>query len=409
MHRHTRYAVGVQAKERRRKSFIKKELACRHCPEVPEPPEHDPRLIQGAYEEWSVRTALELHAYTKLLSWVFHARERYFYVSGSSCEDIGDWLRWASIQVRGRKVMLTIDAKRFDSSVTPPAMRHHHDVLEVVGLPEDKVAELRHREGRNEGKTLRGVRYYFEAEVSSGHGDTSSCDSTISLSIIDALVEDPPLTDDARQPGDAPWSPADGAEILAAVNGDDNTVLTTQDWLERRGGEEGLRSTYEAAGFDVTLVVTPFPYGDFCSQLFWPVHGDLEYVLGPKIGRTLGKTFFDFKQRPLARHAKTVAVSLKETCSYVPILRAVVKRTLQLTKDMRLLRVPEQAREKLRATERHECDVPRAAALMQYRYGLSWADVLELEAMIMAVTTLPHPCVDARLDRICAVDWELPT
>jgi hypothetical protein len=407
--KHVRFMEQVGEKERWRKSFIKKELGCRHCPALPEPPSHDPRLIQGAQEEWSVRSCLELHGYTKLLARVFHARERYFYVSGSSCEDVGSWLAWAASRIHGELIMLTIDAKRFDSSVTPPAMAHHHSVLEMAGVPKRKVRELRRREGMNKGRTARGVRYSFEAEVSSGHGDTSSCDSTVSLTIIDSMVQEAPLSPPEHQFGDEPYSTCEYAELLAAVNGDDNTALTTQAWLASRGGEEGIKARYELAGFDVTLSVNQFPFGDFCSQLFWPVLDDSSFVLGPKIGRTLCKTFYDFRARPLARHAKTVAVGLLTTCSYVPILRAVVERTLQLTKDLKLLRVRDQAREKLRASQRHECDVHRAAALVWHRYGLQWSDVLELEAMVLAAPCIPYPLLDPRLDRICAVDWELDT
>jgi hypothetical protein len=405
--RHLRGIEGIGPKERTRKAFIKKELGCRHSPAQPEPTEHDPRLIQGAAEEWSVRTALELHAYTKLLARVFHSREIYYYVSGSDCEAVGKWLDWASERVHGRRVMLTIDAKRFDSSVTPPALAHHHRVLRIGGVPGAKVNELRRREGMNTWKTARGVRYSFEAEVSSGHGDTSSGDSTISISVVDALVEHAPLSTDEQVRDDSPSSQDMILPLAAAVNGDDNTILTSAEWLAEVGGDEAVMAHYERAGFDVTLTVNPFPYGDFCSQLFWPVLDECVYVLGPKIGRTIGKTFFDFRARPLERHAKTVATGLIETCSFVPILRAVVERTLQLTAPQKLLKTGWNVHEKLRASRRHKCDEGRAAALVWHRYQLHWSDVLELETMIMKVPRLPFPLRDVRLDKVCAVDWEL--
>ena len=356
-----------------------------------------------------MRTALELHAYTKLLARVFHAREIYYYTSGSDSEAIGEWLHWASTVIRGTLIMLTIDAKRFDSSVTPPALAHHHSVLRMGGVPRAKVNELRRREGMNTGRTARGIRYTFEAEVSSGHGDTSSGDTTVSITVMDALADIPPLTNSEHLPGDKATSSGREIPMAAAVNGDDNTVVTTPDWLVSVGGEAGVRAHYERAGFEVTLSINPFPHGDFCSQLFWPVLDESVFVLGPKIGRTLGKTFFDFRARPLARHARTVATGLIETCSFVPILRAVVERTLQLTVGKKLLKRDWNVHEKQRASRRHECDTARAASLMWFRYNLHWSDVLELEAKIMRVPYLPYPLVDARLDRLCAVDWELTT
>jgi len=226
---------------------------------------------------------------------------------------------------------------------------------------------------------------------------------------MDALADVPPVTPSEHMPGDGAMSLEQEIPMAAAVNGDDNIVVTTPDWLVSVGGEEGVRAHYERAGFDVTLSVNPFPYGDFCSQLFWPVLDESVYVLGPKIGRTLGKTFFDFRARPLARHAKTVATGLIETCSYVPILRAVVERTLQLTKGKKLLKQDWNVHEKQRASRRHECDPARAASMMWFRYGLCWADVLELEKKIMEVPRLPYPLKDVRLDQVCAVDWELTT
>lgn len=338
---------------------------------------------------------------------MFHAREVYYYVSGSDSEAVGEWLNWASTVVHGTLIMLTVDAKRFDSSVTPPALAHHHSVLRMAGVPAVKVNELRRREGMNEGRTARGIRYTFEAEVSSGHGDTSSCDSTVSISVMDDLVNIPPLSSSEHLLGDRAESPADRVPMAAAVNGDDNVIVTTPDWLAAVGGERGIKAHYERAGFDVTLNNNPFPHGDFCSQLFWPVLDESVFVLGPKIGRTLGKTFFDFRARPLARHAKTVATGLVETCSFVPILRAVVERTLQLTRGKKLLKQDWNVHEKQRASRRHECDVARAASLVWFRYGLHWSDIVELESMIMRVPYLPYPLVDARLDRVCAIDWEM--
>lgn len=399
---------GVTRRERVRKAFVKKELACKNSHACPDPKLGDPRLIQGAEEEWSVRTALELHACTKLFSHIFHCRELFFYVSGSDCEAVGQWLCWAGTVVKGKLVMITIDAKRFDSSVTPPALSHHHDVLEVLGVPVDKVDELRQREGTNHGRTANGIRYTFEGEVSSGHGDTSLCDSVISISIMSKVADERPLSPPNMVRGDEPMETTSSPQLVAAVNGDDNTVVTTMDWLEDYGGQDALKRTYERAGFDITIIINDWPFGDFCSSLYWPVTDECGFVLGNKIGRTLGKTFYDCCSRPADSYARTVAVGLVNTCAHVPVLRAVVETTLRLTAGSKLLK-DTQGHEKLRASSRHECDEHRAAELIWYRYGLHWDDVVELETQIRAARALPFALKDPRFDKLCAVDWELPT
>jgi hypothetical protein len=325
-------------------AFVKRELAVSKIATTPTKVDPVPRIIQGRSVAIKVATGRFTWAYGKALRTVYPTDSLYVYGGGCSSEDIGQAFdRIAVSGEAGAGKWYAFDCKRFDRTVGPAPMACLYDEYKACGAPRDCLAALAGRDGERVGSTRNGILFSRIAQVSSGDGDTTCGNSRIHLVLLEAC-------------------PVVGAAI---VMGDDAVV-----WTDNPGA---VCDAYRAGGLEPKVS----PDLDFCSALFWPTEEGS--VLGPKIGRLLGKTFhamnkMDGGYQPWLRG---VCLGLLTSCSHVPILRVLVPHMLGLAGQGPVHR-PDDYRYKLRSEQMHVA-CPTTWEFTQLRYGLSESDVISME------------------------------
>jgi len=334
-------------------AFVKRELAVFSIDGCQVKEVLKPRLIQGRRPVVRLATGPSTWAYGKALADAYHyAWSRLVYAGGMTAEGIGDWYARMTQQlchaVAGRMpVWVSIDCTRWDSTVGPTPMSLLYGEYTRAGFTDDALHALKGRDGTRKGRTAGGIKYKVTATVASGDGDTSAGNSRLHLVMLESCP----------------------AVLAGAVMGDDSLIYTRD--------VEAVLEHYRKGGMQPELA----PDIDFCSQLVWPV-GDGKFVLGPKIGRVLSKTFQCRHLMP-GRYLgwlRGVCIGMNCSASFVPILRVLVPRLEQLSGHSRVVDVDDYP-EKIRASQRHEVS-DETWEFFFVRYGVSKVRALELESQI---------------------------
>jgi hypothetical protein len=123
---------------------------------------------------------------------------------------------------------------------------------------------------------------------------------------------------------------------------------------------------------------------DFCSSLFYPTTDGS--VMGPKIGRVIGKTFHSMHKSSNGDYMpwlRGVCLSMKHTCSYVPILRVLIPRLLEISGEGKVWRDHGHQYKSMAVQSHDVCD--ETWEFMYERYGLGESDVLAIESKLRTV------------------------
>jgi len=229
-------------------------------------------------------------------------------------------------------------------------MRELSKAYKQAGAPKTVIEAYKDRERFRTGVTQHGWVYKRKGQVSSGDGDTTSGNMWLHIIMVSCC-----------------------ASVLAAVIHGDDALLYVTD-------VDATLEQYVTGGFVPVLA----PDVDFCSGLLWPTADGS--VLGPKIGRFLAKTFYcthkyDGGYLPWLRG---VCLSVKASTSFVPILRALVKRLLELSGEGKVLRTKSYQYKSLASQDHELCE--GTWDFMLERYSLSEAETLEMEHEISTIT-----------------------
>jgi hypothetical protein len=311
-----------------------------------------PRLIQGRSVETKVATGPFTYSYGKSLAYAYNPGGKYLYTGGCDSETIGRW--FDEMHIPPGYTWLAYDCRRWDSTVGPTPMSLLWEEYNHLGAPRDCLLALQGRSGSRKAVTSHGIRFSRTAQVASGDGDTSAGNSRIHLVLLESC------------PG----------VFAAAVSGDDAIILAN-DPLQ-------VEQRYKGGGFD-PVRSDDF---DFCSQLFWPTSDGR--VLGPKVGRTLGKMFHCTKRYGSSegyhRWLRGVSLGARNSFSFIPVLRVLVPHILSCIGHGRVDK-DRGHQYKARASFSHDiCD--ETWAFFEERYGLSQAEVVAAESLILS-TPLP--------------------
>jgi hypothetical protein len=380
---------GVVGRERQISAFVKVErLPLLLTVEKLKKPVK-PRLIQGRQPEVTASSGPTFHALGKVLRrvWPLEGTSRIAYASGCTAETLGVW--YTTAVTRGLRPWPT-DADMWDASVGPgPHMSEHADLLALgVNEPTRKVLEER-RTGRI-GRTKHGVVYRLWWQVCSGDGDTSFGNSLANGKMWLGVLRHLPTA-------------------MVAINGD-NALPMLPEALDLEDVANIVHS-FKLYGFSVRLESDSHTIfdGEICSGRLWALGLD-EYVYGPKIGRVLAKTFWaiDPPRKARLRRAwvRGVALGLRRDTSFIPVLRVVVGRLIEETRDVPAESVPVDQDEpwKVHAALEHQC----AESTMEqvcYLYSITREQVDELEKFLSDLPTLIGVRIDHPvLNRIVEVD-----
>jgi len=328
------------------KAFVKREKHVEVVDGITTKTDRVPRLIQGRSVAVKIDTGPFTWKYGQVLKGVYGPESDFVYTGGLSSEQIGDCFEMIPIRTGATGACWhAIDCKRFDRSIGPSPLKCLYLEYKSIGAPAETLQAFKYRHSIQKGCTQHGIRYQRIAQVNSGDGDTSAGNSRIHLILLESCPH----------------------VYGALVHGDDSVVYTDD--------IDAVLRWYKAGDLDPVLA----PDIDFCSGLFYPTNDGI--VLGPKVGRVLAKTFQSLnKFDNYDPWLRGTLLSIRASCSFVPILRVIVDTLLDKVGHGKVFRSRSHEYKSM-ANRCHEC-TEDTFAFFEERYGLSESDCLFYEDML---------------------------
>jgi hypothetical protein len=376
----------------RRKAFVKREFLLKL--DDLGPYDLDPRLIQGAQASYQIDTGPWTLAYSKFLAkkWSMASDSSIIYTSGMTANELGQAFDYAveyMITNFGSCVTVEDDGKFWDGTQTEEAIKTEND-LYAQHKPPAKVMRALKMQEVCVGATPHGVKYRAKGKRKSGDGNTSCGNSQTNASDHTfGIQETSGHTIEEIQ-----------FHVLMFVLGDDNLMFThieyhkyivdSVDVLRRLGLQPKMKLNLD------------YRLSEYCSGWFWP--SDTGTVFGPKIGRVLMKNAWSRSaERQPESWSRAVALGLERDTHHIPILRALVKRQIQLTSKVAARPFMENSRYKFKFhASRKSNATTETYELLYLLYGVDQHQVQECERLIGAVERLParinSPLFDAFFD-----------
>lgn len=396
------------------KAFVKREHQLKSFPEViktrlefPDCTDYDPRQIQGRHPEYQVMTGPASYSYTKYVAYMWHAQAtphkhhrlpredkrpmtNIVYTSGMNAEQLGKLIQQSVQYITTNNDHVEVwffenDANRFDAHCNTEAIKLINDFYQRARLKK-KYWRCMEWKMKTKGVTKCGIFYIVEATVQSGNGDTSVGDTVVTGSGHERI---------ARRVDLLP------SQYLILSCGDD--ILIPLASTHATQYYKASQKYWEEAGFSMAPILVKHIWdAEFCSGRIYPTKDG--WVYGPKVGRVLCKTFYskiDYSDQQGARWLRAVALGLEKDTYFIPVLRTVVRKTIELTEGRKALHIWEE--QKIHAKEIHEA-ADETYAMMEHLYGLDRAAIVELETWLEQVmTALPisvtHPYITTIVDR----------
>jgi len=350
----------------KRKAFVKVEkLLFAKQGEVIDKP---PRLIQGAVDEYNVEIGPWMHAFSKELIRLWNKDFIFYYPSGASNEDIGNWLELDLAYYED-------DFSKFDATI-------HHNLLEMelfiyrtFGMPTN-MQKLVRKNFPTVGATPHGVSYMVEGTRKSGDQNTSVGNTMLNV-LVHAYAMHMLGFTPRYDINTSTWP----YRMIAL--GDDNLIVT---------GEPIAHVNVENIIKDLGLIPN-MVFKDnvnlleFCSARFWP--SETGRVLGPKIGRYLAKIGWMLRppvgESRQAKEYRGTLLSHVETVNHIPILKEVTQRILDVMAEKRFIKDTEL---KGYVIQPHQV-VTETYSMIHDLYDISASDVEDLLAIVARVERLP--------------------
>jgi len=343
--------------------------------------EKDPRMIQGCQDQYNVIVGPYYRGMQLKLKEIWNSKHKLYYPSGASAEQIGNWFSLS-------EVYFETDFSRFDSSIHPELLLLELLIYERLGFNKNVIKVMR----TNISAPLycsKGVYLEVQGTRRSGTPNTGGGNSLINGCVFAFIMHK-----------------ANIYSYKMIMLGDDNLLLinpksensnyvnerpTFQDSVEQLK-QFGLRA------------VTKVSYGgeefavEFCSSKFWPLRD--QYILGPKIGRTMAKFgwFIDppMREKDCITMLKGTVISKYFDFSYLPVLRVMSQRILHLVEKQDVGKFELRPTHKALAEFSHEV-TPEIYDFIQQHSGVTKEQLDEIENLIYEVVQLPaiinHPAL----------------
>lgn len=268
-----------------------------------------PRLIQAAQPEFIVQTGPLTMAIQNFVKNVWSSKNDLFFSSGAHALTIGNFL------AQGPDNILENDVSAFDSSIDERICRLESWMFKKFGANPLQMQLFDHNINTH-GYTHGGIKYSVKGTRKSGDPWTS-----VFNSVLNGLMH---LYTFERLTG---WSYEKcRRSFKIVVQGDDSVC-------RYMGPRLNFRRPLLELGFDCECNHrSTLDEVEYCSNLMYKV--ERGYAMGPKPGRVLMK-FGYFVDPPTDVHPlsllRGVAMSNAHFATYVPMLRVLVDRILDLT------------------------------------------------------------------------------
>lgn len=373
---------GLTTRDLRYAAFVKIENGTVFTADAPQGRKTPtPRIIQGRTDCINVATGPWFGAWGKQLCAQLGPGQvdalPVAVAGGITAEELGEWFDRASQRCGGDLLVGTADAHRWDKSTCQACLDVRTNAFIKGGIRNPLLHIVRARATKT-GYTKHGLRYVSTATVGSGDGDTSGGNGW-----DHASMEVRVSADLAARSGTTP----EAGSYRSCVASDDKAFVTSRSYYwPTTAPHVAIMRTY---GFDYDITVSSPPHAEFCSMLWWPSRDGT--VPGPKPGRVAAKTFWckkPLRRNKAMRWLRGVALGLRRSSSHVPVLRALVERTLQLTSEVRATVNYEYVEHRFRAARFHEA-TDETFDFACERYECTRQDLMAMEAQVMEAEHLP--------------------
>jgi len=365
----------------RHKTFIKKECVPKFDKSGLQP--YQPRVIQGCHPEFTVATGPFAHAASKSM---MHHKGRVRYAAGWTAGKLDSWFAKVHNNLSCYPLAyIKIDAVRLDASVRPECRKFLNRVYKRWGLKGVGLALLKQNARKCSGWTRCGHYYEVDGTVGSGETVTTLGNTVATKTVIDrAIVEAMCL-----------------AECVVA--GDDAAAIVPLHQLGRL--IVAIEKHYALAGFEPTLAYGTDPLDlEFCSGRWWPSTGRQAHAFGPKPGKLLRKIGFatgpDKCSKP-PRHARGIAIGLRNLSMHVPVINDYLGTILRLTEGHVAI-APAEMRQVEGVGGVHESEL--VADAFRYVYDIDPAELQDLRQQIRRVDRLPTVITSRVFDKLVIAD-----
>jgi hypothetical protein len=370
-----------------------------------------PRMIQACTPIYNHKVAPYVSAFAKRLMLVWDVSNPLgpMYTSGASAEAVGN--AFAKAFEHGCSVSsIEGDFERFDSTIHDRFLRFETKIYQMSGA-KDGVLQALDASTNTGGRDKWGTEYSVDGTRYSGRPATSVGNTMLQGTAIRFCIafHHFQLHKEWLIPSelDAMY------KLVLLLLGDDNLLLGQSLFVE------SLYHVLPALLLMLGLKLVPKlhrgprarTHSSFCSQLFYPVEGGLT-VLGPMIGRCSAKAGYYCDPPPninMKRMIRGDALGRYRDCSYIPMLRCLWKKMIDLTSDVpqnKVWRSRDQKRYDMYAA--HSLVTHSACeetwAMVHAVYGITKHDEEVYSKQLSTVTSLPCVVDNPSLAHSQAVD-----
>lgn len=353
-----------------------------------------PRLVLTVTPMFSCVVGPFLYAASKALKKAWSGIKCLQYVPGRTVEDVSACVK---LFMSYGFICWSLDDSKADSSYDPQTLRETDPFYAWMSCPRDAYECISDSHGMIKCYAPDGQRASVLGGMPTGSNETT-IGNTTKLTLFDVLSMYCWLL--LKRPTWLPWFFATLAGLLPPQSmmfvifkaGDDCLFLIHPEC----DYDPHYRTIF---GFRPEGRTGPMWDMDFLSGLFWPC-GDV-WVLAAKPGRQLAKLGVDIDCSPDGRaKMRGVALGMIQQCNHVPVLGAVLRRILFLTRGVKATPTWEEWKPRAQTMHRAHSNTYLFAAM---RYGVSPSDLLACEARI-ARWQLNELVSDPIVLRMCARD-----
>jgi len=269
------------------------------------------RLIQSMHVVVLMELGPWMYWFGKRMAEIFDENHpTVFYVgTGSSAEKCGQWFY---DKILNGYRMYENDFKHFDASQVVEMIEKEISIYQLSGAP-DYVLQYLCYQLETRGIISGGWKFKVEGRRGSGVSNTS----------VGNTMNNVTATLNALRAQNIHES-----DVCFLVLGDD-IVIASRKQIDC----DTIVSEFRQYGLESTFFEREDPRDvEFCSSLFWPVEDG--YILGPKPGRVLSKTFWNKKQLSEEEHYQWlngVCKGLQKSCSGIPLLGRMLDAMISAT------------------------------------------------------------------------------
>lgn len=364
----------------KRKSFIKVENDCYNSPLGRK--NKAPRLIQGAPPEFICLVGPWIMAVQDLMKRRWSTKNYVCFTSGVTADKAAEFIDG------GKGEWLEDDLARFDSTIDEKWCNYEVELCRRFGAP-SAVLNLMLANIKTHGTSHHGWHYKCQGTRKSGDPYTSLMNS-----IINGVAH---LYLYCRGTGKTLEECRNTVRML--VQGDDN-LLRHPVLAERIEWQSGMASL----GFESEAIYRARRQDvEFCSSRLYETSGGITF--GPKPGRVLAKMGYIVNPpQGVSRESlmRGVALGLKQTSDFLPPVRAVIDRILQLTEGHMAWFERKQFEAFARGNYRGTCTIDTMLSLyLNYQWDFSCQTDLEVKLRGMQFGDKYPTLVTLLLDRDC--------